>query len=67
MPHRPLMVSTAKAACEHLSSPSIDRSVEHALVSSKQQNFIAAQNMWNEAGQLLNDAGGRPMPNRLPI
>ena len=27
---------------------------------------MTAQNLWNEAGQLLNHAGSRPKPGRLP-
>jgi hypothetical protein len=53
-----------QAACEHLSSPSIDHRVEHCLVGSKQRNVIAAQNLWNEAGQFLNHVGSRPEPGR---
>jgi hypothetical protein len=56
------MSNARQATCEHLRSPSIDHRVEHGLVSSKQRNVMATQNLWNEAGQLLNHADGRPKP-----
>ena len=44
------------------------RSIKPAVtdICSKQRNVMTAQNLWNEAGQLLNHAGGHPKPGRLP-
>jgi hypothetical protein len=48
------------AACEHLSSPSIDHRVEDRFVGSKQRDVIQTQNLWNETGKVISHAVGRP-------